>query len=135
MASYVLVRQLTRELIAQYAEASGDLGPVHLDDGFAQQVGPFPSVIAHGMLTMGMTGQAVSDFIGSAERVTAFGGRFTGVVLPGDTLTSRLEVTAVAHDEVTVSVLTSNQDGNAVFEGYAVARAPSARVPRQRGPD
>ena len=45
-------RRFTRDSLVRYAGASGDFNPIHHNDAFAREVG-LPSVIAHGMLTMG----------------------------------------------------------------------------------
>ena len=55
----------TREQIADYAEASGDQNPIHLDDDFARSVG-LPGVIAHGMLQMGIAATVASEAAGGA---------------------------------------------------------------------
>jgi acyl dehydratase len=119
-----VVENLTRTQIVQYAGASGDYNPLHTDEVFATQVAGYPSVFAHGMLTMGMTGRMLTDLVGDG-RLTRFGGRFTSQVWPGDDLTTTATVEAVhPGDEPTVdlTVVTTNQDGTAVFTGYASAR-------------
>src|SRR5918997_2728123 len=85
--SQVVVDNLTRTQIVQYAGASGDYNPLHTDEVFATKVAGYPSVFAHGMLTMGMTGKLLTDTVGDG-RLTKFGGRFTSQVWPGDTLTA-----------------------------------------------
>src|SRR5271156_2789250 len=90
----VLVRDLKRTTIVQYAGASGDYNPLHTDEVFVTKVAGYPTVIAHGMLTMGMTGRLLTDKFG-AEAVVRFGGRFTAQVFPGDTLTGTLTVDAI----------------------------------------
>src|SRR6476659_9321124 len=82
-----LVEDLKRTQIVQYAGASGDYNPLHSDEIFTTKVAGYPSVFAHGMLTMGMTGRLVTDLVG-AENVKSFGGRFVNQVWPGDTLTA-----------------------------------------------
>jgi acyl dehydratase len=123
--SAVVVENLTRTQIVQYAGASGDYNPLHTDEVFATQVAGYPSVFAHGMLTMGMTGKMLTDYVGDA-RLTHFGGRFTSQVWPGDTLTATATVTALRVDDgVSVAdfdVVTQNQNGVAVFQGRATAR-------------
>ena len=57
----VLVQDLKRTTIVQYAGASGDYNPLHSDERFAKEVAGYPSVFAHGMLTMGMTGRLLTD--------------------------------------------------------------------------
>ena len=63
------------DLIA-YAAASGDHNPIHWNERFAREVG-LDGVIAHGMLTMGVAGAAVSDWAGDPAAVVTFETRFT----------------------------------------------------------
>ena len=51
-----IVDNLSRTQLVQYAGASGDYNPLHSDEVFTKEVAKYPSVFAHGMLTMGMTG-------------------------------------------------------------------------------
>jgi acyl dehydratase len=120
----VVVESITRTQIAQYAGASGDFNPVHIDEPYAIRVSGQPAVFAHGMLTMGLTARALTERFG-AGAVRAFGGRFTGQVWPGDTLTATLTETD-GNDDGTVEVVTTNQDGHPVFRG-------SARIAGQGG--
>jgi acyl dehydratase len=121
----VVVDNLTRTQIVQYAGASGDYNPLHTDEVFVTQVAGYPSVFAHGMLTMGMTGKMLTDYVGDG-RLTHFGGRFTSQVWPGDTLTATATITAIREDaSVSVAdfdVVTQNQEGVTVFSGSATAR-------------
>ena len=122
----VVVDNLSRTQIVQYAGASGDFNPLHTDEIYVTQVANSPSVFAHGMLTMGMSGRALTDLVGP-DRVLFFGGRFLAQVWPGDTLTTELVVVEVADDEsgspvVHLDLETHNQDGKAVFSGSARAR-------------
>src|SRR5437868_1967774 len=116
-----LVEDLKRTQIVMYAGASGDYNPLHTDEVFATQVAGFPGVFAHGMLTMGMTGRALTDWVGE-EGLLTFGVQFRGQVWPGDTLTTTLTVTAVHEDSVDLDVRTTNQDGRDVVVGTASAR-------------
>ena len=123
--SAVVVEDLKRTQIVQYAGASGDYNPLHTDEVFATKVAGYPGVFAHGMLTMGMTGRMVTDLVGDG-RLKSFGGRFLAQVWPGDDLTTTASVDAI-HDEagepvVELSLRTVNQDGLQVFAGYATAR-------------
>jgi acyl dehydratase len=124
----VLVEDLKRTQIVQYAGSSGDYNPVHTDEVFAKQVAGYPGVFAHGMLTMGMTGRALTDLVGDG-RLMSFGGRFTAQVWPGDDLSATATVAAVRDVDgekvVDLTVATSNQDGVVVFSGQATARLDS----------
>ena len=92
----------TREQIAEYAEASGDHNPIHLDDDFARTVG-LPGIIAHGLLQMGLMATVAADAAGGPQRLRRLYCRFAGMVVPGDTVTftaepagpGRLELRAV----------------------------------------
>jgi acyl dehydratase len=121
----VVVEDLKRTQIVQYAGASGDYNPLHTDEVFATQVAGYPSVFAHGMLTMGLTGRMVTDLVGDG-RLTTFGGRFTAQVFPGDDLTTTATVDELREDDgvpiVVLALRTVNQDGRDVFSGYATAR-------------
>jgi acyl dehydratase len=121
----IVAEDLKRTQIVQYAGASGDYNPLHTDEVFATQVAGYPSVFAHGMLTMGMTSRMVTDLVGDG-RLTTFGGRFTSQVFPGDDLTTTATIDAVREEVgkqlVELSLHTLNQDAVEVFSGYATAR-------------
>ena len=89
-----IVEDLKRTQIVQYAGASGDYNPLHTDEIFTTKVAGYPSVFAHGMLTMGMTGKMLTDYVGDA-RLTKYGVRFTSQVWPGDTLDATATVKEV----------------------------------------
>src|SRR5512135_726457 len=120
-----LVEDLKRTQIVQYAGASGDYNPLHTDEIFTTKVAGYPSVFAHGMLTMGMTGKMLTDYVGDA-RLTKYGVRFTSQVWPGDTLDSTATVKALGERDgrkvVELDVSTVNQNGVQVLSGYAEAR-------------
>lgn len=120
----VVVDGLTRTQLVMYAGASCDFNPLHTDEVYATQAAGFPSVFGHGMLTMALTGKALTDYVGDG-RLRSFGGRFRDQVWPGDTLTTRLTVAELRLDDgehvATLDVTTENQDGTPVFTGSAQA--------------
>jgi len=121
----VVVTNLSRTQIVRYAGASDDFNPLHTDEIFATEVAGYPSVIAHGMLTMGLTAKAVTNLVGN-EQLVRFGGRFVGMVVPGDELVTRMEVTSRHQDGddliVELDVATQNQQRALVYKGSAAAR-------------
>ena len=123
----VIADNLPRTQIVQYAGASGDYNPAHTDELFATSVLGYPTVFAHGMLTMGMTGRHLTDLFG-VENIRYFGGRFTAQVWPGETLRSVITVEATERDDrgptVEVAIRVINQDDKVVFTGSAVAAVP-----------
>ena len=104
---------INRAALVTYANASGDQNPIHQNEEFARSVG-LENVIAHGMYTMGLVGQYVSEVAGGTEKVQEFFARFTKpVVVPADVdvelivsavvgevseTSAKLEVTAICND-------------------------------------
>ena len=124
-----LTKHVTVEQIRQYAQASGDRNPIHLDEGFARSAG-LPGVIAHGMLTMAFANQMVTDWLGDRSLLKSLHGRFAGMVLPGDDVTCSGSV-ASKDDEtrrVVINLVATNQRGEKVFnKGVAEAEFPPQR--------
>jgi len=117
----VVVTDLKRTQIVQYAGASGDYNPLHTDEIYATKIAGYRSVFAHGMLTMGLTGQAIAGLAGT-EELLRFGVRFTAQVWPGDTLTVRGSVLRITGPVVEFSLSTVNAEGTEVMSGYAHVR-------------
>ena len=120
-----VVDNLSRTQIVQYAGASGDYNPLHTDEVYTTQVAGYRAVFAHGMLTMGLTGKMLTNYVGDG-RLTKFGVRFTNQVWPGDDLDAKATVTAIREEGgeafVDLTLSTTNQDGKEVVSGSATAR-------------
>ena len=120
-----VVEDLTRTQLVMYAGASGDYNPLHTDEVFATKAAGFPGVFAHGMLTMALTGKALTDWVGDG-RLRTFGVQFRGQVWPGDSLTTTMTVRALRDADgeslVDLDVATRNQNGDVVLTGSASAR-------------
>jgi len=124
-----LTKHVTVEQIRQYADASGDPNPIHLDETFARSAG-LPSVIAHGMLTMAFANQMVTDWLGDRSLLKRLQGRFAGMVLPGDEVTCSGSVASKDSDarRVVINLVVTNQRGERVFnKGVAEAEFPPQR--------
>ena len=124
-----LTKHVTVEQIRQYAEASGDRNPIHLDDSFARSAG-LPGVIAHGMLTMAFANQTVTDWLGDRSLLKRLQGRFAGMVLPGDDVTCSGSVASKdeATRRVVINLVVTNQRGEKVLnKGVAEAEFPPQR--------
>ena len=123
--SECVVENLSRTQIVQYAGVSGDYNPLHTDEVYTTQIAGYPSVFAHGMLTMGLTSKMLTNYVGDG-RLTKFGVRFTNQVWPGDTLQSTATVEALREEAgqhyVDLKLSTVNQDGKEVVSGSATAR-------------
>ncbi len=68
----------------------GDRNPLHADPDFAKAAG-FPAPILHGLCSYGIVLRELTDALlgGDATAVAGFGGRFAGVVFPGETIRVR----------------------------------------------
>jgi acyl dehydratase len=113
---------ITKRQLVEYAGASGDFNPIHYDEPFARE-GGFPSVIAHGMLSMAFFGQLLSDWAGP-HAVARIGVRFKAVTFPGDVVTVAGEVTARddAARTCEVKLVARKPDGSVTLEGTATVR-------------
>jgi acyl dehydratase len=123
----LLVENLTRTQIVQYAAGSGDFNPIHHDETFATKLAGYPSVFAHGMLTMGLTGRLLTDWLGDGV-LRSYGVRFMKQVWPGDTLRAKGTVKRLEAQGqqglVEIEVVTTNQKGESVVTGTATAVLP-----------
>ena len=74
--------EVSRDRLVRYAGASRDFNPIHYNDAVATDVG-LPGVIAHGMLTMGLAGSALTDWLleqdaaSAPSRLARYGTRFS----------------------------------------------------------
>ena len=85
---------VTRAMLVRYAGASGDFNPIHWSDRAAAALG-LPSVLAHGMLTMGRALRIVTDWAGDPGRVVGYFVRFTKPVpVPDDDAGVEVQVSA-----------------------------------------
>ena len=119
-----ICNNLSRTQIVMYAGTSGDYNPLHSDEIFTTEVAGYPSVFAHGMLTMGMTGKMLTNYVGDGQ-LTYYGVRFTSQVWPGDTLTATATITGIREEDgqhiADLNVSTTNEEGTEVIKGKASA--------------
>lgn len=110
----------TVEQLREYAAASGDSNPIHLDPAVAEEAG-FDSVIVHGMLSAAYLADHIAYNFPKAEyTLTRFRIRFRKVTFPGDTLVCEGEVRKIAPEgTLVVSNWTRNQKGEITTEGEA----------------
>jgi len=105
---------VTRDQIRAYAEASGDHNPIHLDDNAARAAG-LPGVIAHGMLGMAQLANFVVAYAGDHRRLRRLRCRFSGMVVPGDTITFTGRVVGEEDGVVSLELNAENQKGERVL--------------------
>ena len=117
---------VTRSDLVRYAGASGDFNPIHWNDRIATSVG-LPGVIAHGMYTLALAGNAVAEWAGGPERVLSFGARFTKpVVVPDDdygtVVTVAGLVKSVEDGVATIDLTVTNADQKVLGMSKAAVR-------------
>lgn len=118
-------KEVTQEKINQYAEASGDLNPLHIDPEFGKTTF-YGGTIAHGLLTLAYISEMMAK---SFPKGWLAGGKFTASFLapvrPGDTITTRGIVKRKKEEEgqrvVVCEVFCENQKGERVVAGEASA--------------
>jgi acyl dehydratase len=105
------------EDLHRYAEASGDLNPLHLDRGFARQAG-FDDVIVHGMLGMALLGRLVTGSFPS-HRLKRFRARFRTVIPTGQSIICAARMESRTEDTATLLLTAQGASGTILIEGTA----------------
>jgi acyl dehydratase len=114
---------LSRTDLVIYAGASGDYNPMHHDEVKAQKA-KLPSVFGHGMLSMGILGTALTDFVG-VDNLRHYSVRFVKQTWPGETLRTKIVVKGTREEGgetlVDLDCTLENADGEAKVAGEATA--------------
>jgi acyl dehydratase len=117
---------ITQEHINQYAEASGDFNPIHLDVEFGKKMG-LGGTIAHGMLVLAyISEQMTLCFDQNWIQNGKISVRFKAAANPGDMVTV---IGKITHREIEDSqiiiycdVICQNQNGEQVIVGETKVR-------------
>ena len=112
---------LTRTDFVRYQGASGDMNPIHHDEGYARSAG-FPTVFAVGMLGAGILGTYVAELFGP-ENVRKFKVQFREQAWPDDVLTYTGTVVARREDELDLELAATRQTGGVHLRGWATVIA------------
>jgi acyl dehydratase len=102
---------ISQELIASYADASGDHNPIHLDPTYARRAG-LPSTIAHGLLTLGMACAVVENWAAEAAWTSRVSSRFAAPVPVGEELACSAEVTSAGPDSAVLDLSAEISNGD-----------------------
>ncbi len=70
---------LTRGDLVNYAGVVSDPNPIHFSDSAAELAG-LPTVVAHGLLTMGLGAEYLTSWLGDPTAVESYSVRFSGFV-------------------------------------------------------
>lgn len=111
---------ITRDQLIDYARASGDTNPIHIDETFAKAAG-FPTVIVHGMLSMAFIAEVLrKSFPAEQFRVGRFKSRFRRVTLANEELTCGGVVKRKDDSgQLAVSLWSKNQKGEVTVDSEA----------------
>ena len=112
---------LTRTDFVRYQGASGDMNPIHHDEGYARSAG-FPTVFAVGMLGAGILGTYVAELFGP-ENVRKFKVQFREQAWPDDVLTYIGTVVARRENELDLELAATRQTGGVHLRGWATVIA------------
>jgi acyl dehydratase len=107
-------------LTVRYAGASGDFNPIHIDEGFAHQVG-LPGRILHGLWTMAQVARAHTDAGGGPASLRRLSVQFRGMGVMGEELVVSCTVRSVEGGIATV-------DSQAEQSGRRIIRNAVAEV-------
>ena len=114
--------EITRDSLVRYAGASGDFNPIHYRDDIAKQVG-LPGVLAHGMLTMGISISPVIEWLGDPGKVVDYSVRFTKpVVVQADqpaVISVSAVVGAIETDRARLDITTTVEGNNVLGKAQA----------------
>lgn len=114
----VRLSPVTPGILAEYAEASGDYNPIHLDENEAKELG-LPGIIAHGMWTMGNLGKLFTPYYEEGF-LQDYQIRFRGMVFLGDEIQLKAKLESRNQQLLTFQVSAVNQHGMDVLKGKAV---------------
>lgn len=95
-----LTHTYKRQDLVDYANASGDQNRIHLDEEFAKSVG-LPDVIAHGMLTMALAGNVVTNWLKDIDAIKSFSVKFSSpVVVPNNSEGTLVEFSGKIEEKI-----------------------------------
>lgn len=110
---------ITHTQLVKYAGASGDFNPIHTVVPVGEKAG-LDGVIAHGMLIMGMAGEALAEWFPRKD-LRKFKVRFSKMTRPGEKLTIEGRVTGEVWEDdekrLTGEVSVKNEAGEQKLSG------------------
>lgn len=119
-----LERTLSEADVMAFAALTGDYNPVHV----AAAASPFGERIVHGMLTASLLSTVLAmQLPGPGAIYVSQAVRFLRPVKFGETVTARVEITAIdpARLRLTLSTTIRNARGKSVIDGEAIVQLPA----------
>jgi 3-hydroxybutyryl-CoA dehydratase len=121
-------KTITEIDINDFAKATGDFNPVHLDQAYAEKT-IFKGRIAHGLLSVGLFSTILGNILpGHGTIYLSQEAKFLAPVRIGDTITAKVEVLELNADKnrVKFKTICTNQDGKVVIDGVAWGMPPTS---------
>ncbi len=133
---------ITRDLLKQYAKASGDTNPIHTNDVVAERAG-LKGVIAHGLLSFGFISKLLEDFLehGKFGILIDISVQMRGMVRVSDLLITEATIKKIegkrVHFDVNQTTITNvdikDKDGNIIKQFEAGERDYISEQDIERG--
>ncbi|WP_428149540.1 MaoC family dehydratase [Brevundimonas sp.] len=122
--------EVTEGRIEQFAEASDDFNPVHMDEAFASKTA-YRGRIAHGLLSASFGSAVVGTILPGAGAIYLSQSlAFHKPVRIGDVVTAKITVASVDPESARVVLRTEGYVGDdMIMEGEATVRVPRRRRP------
>lgn len=115
---------ITDGMVRSFAEVSGDVNPMHLDDEYARTT-RFGRRIAHGMLSAALISRILGNKLGPGGIYLGQTLKFLSPIFIGDRVTVEVEVLKIRESKGIGIARTSvrNQKGEIVVDGEATIMA------------
>lgn len=119
-----LVNTVTENDIVLFAQASGDINPLHLDEEYAKS-SIFGKRIAHGMLSASFISAVLGTILpGEGSIYVSQSLNFKAPVFINDVITTNVEVIDIKRNRVILRTTCMNQDEKIVVDGEAKLLLP-----------
>jgi 3-hydroxybutyryl-CoA dehydratase len=120
-----ITKKITQKNINDYAEASGDFNPLHIDPEFGAKT-EFKSTIAHGLISVGYISQVMYEaFEKSWLNTGVIDIKFISPVRPDEVIIAKGTITGIEYFEgimkVTSEIILSNHKGPVIVSTATVA--------------
>lgn len=121
-----LRKMFTESDVCTFAQISGDINPLHLDQEYASTT-VFKERIVHGMLTAGLISAVIGTQLPGVGTIYLWQNlRFTAPVKLGDTIEADVEVVAKLEEknQARLRTICRNQRREIVIDGEALVMLP-----------
>ena len=125
--TYEIKITITEEMVENFARATGDYNPIHMDEDYARGM-IFKARVAHGMLHAGIiSGIVGTRFPGAGTIYLSQTLKFLKPVFISDEITYRLKVLEYFQEKnrLRLETVCINQKGETVLTGEALVMPPN----------